>query len=246
MDILSIGNSFSQDAHRYLHRIAKADGERLRTFNLYIGGCALEGHHRNMQSEEKAYILEMNGTGTGFYASLKEALENRAWDVVTLQQASWCSFKYESYHPYLNELIDYIRKLSPSSKIALHETWAYEEGSEKIEKMGYKTHKEMLSDVTATYKRIADEIKPDFYIPSGEVFGALLENGIKRIHRDPIHASLGVGRYALGLIWYKTLMNKDVKNNSFKDFAEEITPEELEIIKRVIENQKTSYLHPIK
>ena len=35
MDILSIGNSFSQDAQRYLNRIAKADGVVLNTFNLF-------------------------------------------------------------------------------------------------------------------------------------------------------------------------------------------------------------------
>ena len=47
MNILSIGNSFSQDAQRYLHRIAKADGCTLNTFNLYIGGCPLSLHYRN-------------------------------------------------------------------------------------------------------------------------------------------------------------------------------------------------------
>ena len=38
MNVLSIGNSFSQDAQRYLHRIAKVDSFTLNTFNLYIGG----------------------------------------------------------------------------------------------------------------------------------------------------------------------------------------------------------------
>ena len=49
MNILSIGNSFSQDAQRYLHRIAKADGFTLNTFNQFmvlpnaIGLVALAG-----------------------------------------------------------------------------------------------------------------------------------------------------------------------------------------------------------
>ena len=64
MDILSIGNSFSQDAHRYLHAIAKADGVEMNTFNLYIGGCTLSQHYRNMLSGEEAYTLEMNGQST--------------------------------------------------------------------------------------------------------------------------------------------------------------------------------------
>ena len=41
MNILSIGNSFSQDAQQYLHRIAAADSVALNTFNLMIGGCSL-------------------------------------------------------------------------------------------------------------------------------------------------------------------------------------------------------------
>ena len=88
MNILSIGNSFSQDAQRYLHRIAKADGFDLNTFNLYMGGCPLSLHYRNMISEERAYTLEMNGESTEFKVSLKDALLNRDWDVVTIQQVS--------------------------------------------------------------------------------------------------------------------------------------------------------------
>ena len=77
MKILSIGNSFSQDAQRYIHNIAKADGFDLKCFNLYIGGCSLHTHYVNMQTDQKAYTLEMNGESTGFKVSLKEALLNR-------------------------------------------------------------------------------------------------------------------------------------------------------------------------
>ncbi|MBQ7726439.1 MAG: DUF4886 domain-containing protein, partial [Clostridia bacterium] len=42
MKVLSIGNSFSQDAQRYLHGIARADHTEMRAVNLYIGGCSLE------------------------------------------------------------------------------------------------------------------------------------------------------------------------------------------------------------
>ena len=91
MNILSIGNSFSQDAQRYLHRIARADKVELNTFNLYIGGCPLSLHYQNILSEERRYTLEMNGSSTGFYVSLKEGLLNREWDVVTpvKQQDPW-------------------------------------------------------------------------------------------------------------------------------------------------------------
>lgn len=118
INILSIGNSFSQDAQRYLNRIAKLDGVELKTFNLYIGGCPLSYHYRNMLSEERKYVLEMNGEYTGFFVSLKEALLNRDWDVITLQQVSSQAPCYDTYQPYLNELAEYIRKYAPKAKLA--------------------------------------------------------------------------------------------------------------------------------
>ena len=37
INILSIGNSFSEDAQRYLHYIAKSEGEDIQNYNLFIG-----------------------------------------------------------------------------------------------------------------------------------------------------------------------------------------------------------------
>ena len=61
MNILSIGNSFSEDATRYLHQIALFDNVEINTVNLYIGGCSLERHYRNILSEERVYELQYNG-----------------------------------------------------------------------------------------------------------------------------------------------------------------------------------------
>lgn len=44
MNILAIGNSFSQDATRYLHGIARSMGKKWNTANLYIGGCSIDRH----------------------------------------------------------------------------------------------------------------------------------------------------------------------------------------------------------
>ena len=92
----------------------------------------------------------------------------------------------------------------------------------------------MLSDIIASYKKAAEEINADLIIPSGEVFGAMIENGIEKVHRDTFHASFGVGRYALGLTWYKFLTGKDISENSFNDFDVEVTPEEIEIAKKSV------------
>ena len=65
MNILAIGNSFSQDATRYLHEIMQAGGVPGRVVNLYIGGCSLERHWRNIENEAKDYEYQLNGRATG-------------------------------------------------------------------------------------------------------------------------------------------------------------------------------------
>ncbi len=228
MNILSIGNSFSQDAQRYLHRIAAAAGVEVNCFNLYIGGCSLSRHYRNLLSGDREYMLEMNGQSTGFKVSLQEALLNRDWDVVTLQQASPSSFNYDTWQPYLTELASYVHYCVPKAKIAMHQTWAYEDGSPRLlELAGYESRAAMFADVRAAYQQAAGEIDADFVIPSGEVFEELVKDGILNVHRDTFHASYGVGRYALGLTWLRALTGKPAEGNSFADFDQPVSPEEM-------------------
>lgn len=235
MYVLSIGNSFSQDAQRYLHQIAKADGVNLDVFNLYIGGCPLSLHYRNMLSEQDAYALEMNGQSTYFKVSLKEALLNREWDVITIQQVSSESPYYETYQPYLDKIVEYVRIHVPKAKIAIHQTWAYEENSQRLNvELGYKNQADMFNDVKVAYNKASDSVNADFIIPSGEVFQKLIASGIEKVHRDTFHASYGVGRYALGLIWYAMLTGNDIKSNTFCDFDEEISVTEIEIAKKCV------------
>lgn len=234
MNILSIGNSFSQDAQRYLHRIAAADGVAINTFNLYIGGCTLSTHYRNMLSQKPEYTLEMNGVSTGFKVALEEALLNRDWDIITVQQASPQSPRYETYQPYLNELVEYVRACVPKAKIGLHQTWGYEQDSPRLtEMMGYTTHEDMFKDIEKANAQAYEDMEADLLIPSGKVFAAL--SGKEKLHRDTFHASLGLGRYALGLTWYKTLTGNDVTNNTFRDFDEEITEEQIALAKKTVE-----------
>ena len=242
MKILSIGNSFSQDAQRYLHQISEADGMDIESVNLYIGGCPLSIHHSNMLSNAMDYDLEINGSCTGIKISLKEALLKCNWDVITLQQASYKSPYYETYQPYLNELVAYIRSLVPNAKIVIHQTWAYEQGCPRLlEELNYKHYKDMLSDIKKAYKQAASDINADGIIPSGEVFDALLDNGIESVHSDTFHASFGLGRYALGLTWYKFLTSNDIENNTFNDFDEPIPANQIEIVKKCVSLIFNSY-----
>ena len=242
MNILSIGNSFSQDAQRYLHGVAKSAGVGINCFNLYIGGCPLSRHYRNMLSEERAYTLEMNGISTGFSVSLKEALLSRDWDVITLQQASSKSVNYETYEPYITALAAYVRECAPKAKLVIHQTWGYEDGSYRLtEEMKYESFHGMFADIKSAYREAASSVKADFIIPSGEVMAELIKSGIK-VHRDSFHLSLGIGRYAAALTWFKMLTGKDITENSFSDFDVPVSSEEAAIAKCAADKICNKYL----
>ena len=57
MKILAIGNSFSQDATRYLREIAKSNGDKIKVINLFIGGCPLYKHYLNILQNKESYNI---------------------------------------------------------------------------------------------------------------------------------------------------------------------------------------------
>ena len=237
MRVLTIGNSFSEDATRYLAQIARADGVQLEVVNVCIGGCPLERHYMNMLGNKKEYMLQINGFHTGFVVSLEEALLSRKWDVITLQQVSHYSPKKETYYPYVTELTAYIRKLQPEAKLLFHETWGYEDGSHRLTvELGYKSRKDMLADVKASYKEVAEAEKFDGVIPSGTLLDKMLDEGIEKVHRDTFHASLGLGRYALGLLWFRMLTGMSVMNNSFCELDIPANDKEIAIAKSCVDS----------
>ena len=235
MNILSIGNSFSQDAHRYLYKIARADKVTMKTINLYRGGCPLSRHYRNILSDSKDYLIEVNGEYSDVPVSIKDVILSQEWEVITIQQVSYESPDYETYQPYLDKVVEYIRLCAPKAKVVIHQTWAYEENSEKLNDiMGYKSHSDMFRDLEEAYKNAAEAVGADFIIPSGELFEKMIASGIKKLHRDTFHASLGLGRYALGLTWYKFLTSNAIENNTFNDFDEPISANQIEIVKKCV------------
>ncbi len=237
MKILSIGNSFSEDAQRYIRDIAKCDGEDLYVLNLCIGGCSLETHAKNIDENGEVYLFHENGIWSERTVSIEYGIGLEDWDVVTIQQVSNRSFNQDSYYPYIYKVAEFVRKRAPRAKLLIHQTWAYEDNSEYImNAFGDPSMAKMFSEIKVAYERAAREIGADGIIPSGELMMKLVESGIKKVHRDTFHADLGVGRYALGLLWYHVLTGKSVLDNGFSDFDEPVSPEDVAIVKRCVES----------
>ncbi len=232
--VLSIGNSFSQDATRYLNEIADFAAADLMAQNLYIGGCSLEMHYNNVIEGKEVYEMQVNANPI-YMCSIKSALQKEDWDFITIQQVSNLSVDYGTYQPYLTETVKYIKKYCKNAKILLHQTWSYENGSQRLcEEMGYKNSCEMFYDIQKAYNKAAEDINADGIIPSGKLFNEIAKETESKIHRDTFHASLGLGRYALGLLWYKFFTKRDIDQINFDKFDEEISIKDIKIIKKCI------------
>lgn len=222
MRVLSIGNSFSQDAHRWLPALAAAAGTQLRAVNLYVGGCSLEQHWENTWKDAAAYDYEINGENTGKSAVLA-ALRAENWDVITLQQVSHLAGKYESYMPYLPRLAALCRQLCPEAKLYLQQTWAYETDSEHPGFAGYhRDQREMHRAVRAACRKAAGVVEAAV-IPTGDVIQHLRETlpafdpaaGGRSLCRDGFHLSLDYGRYAAAATWFTALTGRSAEESPF-------------------------------
>ena len=233
--ILALGNSLSQDATRYLHDIAHAAGDDIKVVNLYIGGCTLARHYRNMLSGAKEYGYEFNGSYVGLKVSLDEALYSDDWDYMTIQQASYQSFSYESCRPYIDRIKEHMTLACPKAKILIHQIWGYQNGSRRLKEAGYSDFKEMLSASRAVTHRLAGELGFDGIVPCGDAMALAFDGGIEKLHRDDIHVSYGLGRYLTGLVWYRTFTGKNIAGNTFSDLDEPASERDIAIAKRAAE-----------
>ena len=242
MKILSIGNSFSQDAHKWLHQIAKACGEDFYNVNLYVSGCSLEMHHEYIVGNIPAYEHEIKGeVNTGRFVTLAQALKEEDWDIITVQQVSQLSGKPETYEPYLSVLLDTVRAACPKAKIYLHQTWAYERDSTYSGFVHYNGDQQKMHEcIVRTTEDVAKRIGATL-IPAGRVIQTLrtdvpefdYANGGLSLNRDGFHLTWDYGRFAAAALWVRVLTGKQVNLTEFEDFDSALVQKILKVVNEI-------------
>lgn len=231
--ILMIGNSFGVDATRYLYGIARAAKDEVKVVVLYIGGCSLYRHYRNMHSGERAYEYIIDGINSGLHVSLKEALLSDEWDYVVMHQCSPKSGDADSYYPYITELSAYVKTLAPEAKQYIQMTWSFAEGCTRFKKTAFETREEMIPAVRAAYLKAADHIKAEGIIPSLDAMCKLYDVKGEATYRDGFHCNLGMTRYMLGCVWYMVFFGKNIAGNTYRDFDVEVSEEDVALAQKL-------------
>jgi len=248
--ILAIGNSFSWDAMEYLYQILKELGYKdIFLGNLYIGGCTLETHAKNLTNYSAAYQYRVNNSGswtsTSYYAA-NAALREREWDFVSMQQASGSSGMPDTYDPYLSTIVDKVKGFCPDARRMWHMTWAYQ---------GNSTHSEFSkygNDQMTMYNAIVNAVKTkvmsrgdiEFVIPCGTAVQNLRTSFYgDNITRDGYHMSYDVGRFVTGLMWARQITGKSIENLTYKPsgyaYSEKLLSAMKEAVQKAYENPYT-------
>ena len=218
--VLAIGNSFSEDAvEQNLWEIADAAGTPMIIGNMYIGGCPLEKHWKNAEEDASAYkyrkIVGGEKTETPGM-SLSKALADEKWDVVTFQQSSPNSGKFETYEPYLKDLVEYVRYRVPKkARMMFHQTWAYENYSVHQAFPSYdRSPGKMFEAIAEASSKACEKYKLEM-IPAGTAIQSARKSEIKgNVTRDGHHLNY-VGRYIAALTWFEAITGKSVVGNSY-------------------------------
>lgn len=219
MKILCIGNSYSVGATKYLHQIAMQYGGNIDVCNLYIGGCSLERHAKNIKESIPDYRIFRNGDWYGLAnVRIGDYINAEKWDYITFQQASFLSFKWESYQPYLDEVAEYARKHNPDAKFLIHQTQVCSDTRCKMQ-FHISGRQEMYEKLVEAYDNAKKAIGAVGILPTGEASQiASAKYGVmdNLLYSDPgSHLGRRYGEYMAGLTWYSVLCNKDVVDDKY-------------------------------
>lgn len=141
LNILMIGNSFCYYYVEELYGMLKAAGIEANICNVYYSGCAVKQHWTWWKSGEANYdyyTTNANGRVKTEKVNLAYCLQQRNWDVISLQDSSSDLRKaivtqiyMEKTELWRKELIGYIKEQFPQSRYMWHQTWSYQVGYDR-------------------------------------------------------------------------------------------------------------------
>lgn len=158
LKVLAIGNSFSVCVTRNLPQmVASVPGNRIFLTSAQIGGCSLERHWNEWCKAEKdakytpygVTMIDSNAIAgkTIRRGNVNELIKNNKYDIITIQQNSANSWKYETYQPFADNLIAVLKKYQPQAEIVIQQTWSYRSDSSRL--------KSWKIDNTVMYNKLA-------------------------------------------------------------------------------------------
>lgn len=258
--ILTFGNSYSVDSYEWLSRIFMSAGYgEVVLGHLCNGGCNINNHWSNVDVDTEndygaGYSESVNGkpavdldSALSLRDKYIDGISRHEWDYVVIQHGPNHVEKRETYS-HLRDLLDFIKAhlKSDRTKFLYHMIWKY---NDNVNGGSTAQFYDEILDIT----RNLVLCEPEFVgvIPSVTMRQNMMSSYLtdKDISRDYGHMSLGLGRYALGLLWYAYITGGSIEDVKYIPSLEDVRPvllekysfdgvraEYLPIVKEAIEN----------
>lgn len=223
LKVLTIGNSFAENASIYASEIAKINGKDLTFGYLKFPSCTIDQHYQAATENLAVFKFQItypdgskttvkneaswNNPDPATSATVAEALEYYDWDVIVFQQESNNARTLSTYSN-LGNLIEFVKGYCPDAKLAIHEVWRW----------GIWSYDDYLSIKNNT-AAVAEQYSLDI-IPSGAAF----ENARTALGSDTIvndtdnghyqHAN-GYGQYLAGCVYTGALFGIEISETTF-------------------------------
>ncbi len=211
LNILFVGNSFTDDTSHYVADIARSYGyEDITLAHLFIGACSINMHLENIKEQRSGYYLTVDrGMGWKSYPnySAQEAASLCEWDYIVTMGGTGDGSMATDPDSYKNlpELIEEIKKLAGDAVCVFNMTW-----------VGESTHKHPHilhygGDVGLMYRLICDAMKNTVsQMPCIDVLsptGTAIENARTSSYegkytRDGYHLDRCNGRFIAALTFF--------------------------------------------
>lgn len=223
--LLTIGNSFSQDAvEQYLYELANEVGIHMIIGNAYKGGQSLEQHWTDLTQKHDVYEYRkvVNGIRTNTpHALLPPIITDEQWDFISFQQASHYSGLTTTYEPFLSQLVQYTDSIKTGQDVRYgwHMTWAYSKDSNHGGFANYSRQQDVMYDSIRYAVQWTQILHPEFsfIVPCGTAIQNARTTYLgDNMNRDGFHLDLKIGRYTAACTWLETLTGISPVGLSYK------------------------------
>jgi hypothetical protein len=212
--LLTIGNSFSQDAvEQYLYELGKEVGVHMIIGNAYKGGQSLEQHWTDLTQSHDVYEYRKVVNGVRYntpHALLPPIITDEQWDFISFQQASHYSGLTTTYEPFLSQLVQYTDSIKTGQDVRYgwHMTWAYSKDSNHGGFANYSRRQDVMYDSIRYAVQWTQILHPEFSfcVPCGTAIQNARTTYLgDNMNRDGYHLDLKIGRYTAACTWLEIL-----------------------------------------
>lgn len=223
INILFIGNSFTQDATEHLPGMLEASGvKNVHITRLFHGGYTLPEYLANFESENicAARSYHPGYTQWSGNESLDDcpatALASREWDIVVVQEHTGRKEGWEwpgTLKAALEGLREKINAAHPDHKptIVYLLAQAYSKDSNVLKTNFSNNRNLMFATISSVARQVTTQTKIDKIISTGATFenlrttSLMVDNGMQ-LTRDSYHMDYGISRYAAACAVFETLI----------------------------------------